>query len=51
MDKETRFKNAGKIGDAIGLTRYILHSRSGYNPDNTDDKLKELIEILDSIEV
>jgi len=47
MDEKIRFTNAGKIGDAIGLTKYILHN----NPDNTDDKLKELIEILDSIEV
>lgn len=47
MNKQTRFKNAGKIGDAIGLTRYILNN----NPDNTNDKLKELIKILDSIEL
>ena len=47
MDKETRFKNAGKIGDAIGLTRYLLNN----NPDNRNDKLKEIIEILDSIEL
>ena len=47
MDKEIRFTNAGKIGDAIGLTRYLLNN----NPDNRNDKLKELIEILDSIEL
>jgi hypothetical protein len=47
MDEKIRFTNAGKIGDAIGLTRYLLNN----NPDNTNDKLKELIEILDSIEV
>tara|TARA_R110001632_G_scaffold138779_1_gene254507 strand:+ start:693 stop:836 length:144 start_codon:yes stop_codon:yes gene_type:complete len=47
MNEETRFTNAGKIGDAIGLTRYILNN----NPDNTKDKLKELIQILDSIEL
>ena len=47
MNEQTRFTNAGKIGDAIGLTRYILYN----NPDNTNDKLKQLIEILDSIEL
>ena len=47
MNEETRFKNAGKIGDAIGLTRYLLNN----NPDNRNDKLKELIQILDSIEL
>jgi hypothetical protein len=47
MDKQMlRFKNAGKIGNAIGLARHLLNY-----PDNTKDKLKELIKILDSIEV
>lgn len=47
MDALKKWNNAGKLGDAIGLTRYILNN----NPDNTNDKLKELIEILDSIEL
>lgn len=47
MNGQTRFTNAFKIGDAIGLTKHILNN----NPDNTNDKLKELIKILDSIEL
>jgi len=47
MNKQMlRFENAGKIGNAIGLARHLLNY-----PDNTKDKLKELIKILDSIEV
>lgn len=47
MNEQTRFTNAGKIGNAIGLTRYLLNN----NPDNTNNKLKEIIQILDSIEL
>jgi len=47
MNEQIRFTNAGKIGDAIGLTRYLLNN----NPDNTNDKLKEIIQILDSIKL
>lgn len=46
MNKEIRFKNSFKIGNAIGLAKHLLDY-----PENTKDKVKELIEILDSIEV
>ncbi|QDP48342.1 MAG: hypothetical protein Tp1111SUR761211_26 [Prokaryotic dsDNA virus sp.] len=48
MNEEIRFTNAGKIGRAKGITRGLV---SDNLDDYTNNKLNEIIEILDSIEL